>query len=388
MAALSISLMTAVGYFSEALPDSYFVSKEGLPRLSGMVKLIPSADEGEAAPASSSGAVCERATVSLFGIIPIKDAQIKRTEAPLLIPGGSPVGIKLLTEGVVVVSTQKVAGEGNPAEEAGIEAGDCIVSANGERLTSSNRLAEIIMNSHGESIAMTVRRDGAEFKASLTPKFSDSEGTFKAGLWIKDSSAGVGTMTFIDPETGAFGALGHPISDSETKKILPLGSGEIVDVTITGCDRGSAGSPGELYGTFLSGLAAGNIAKNCEQGIFGTLNYAAGRGRAIPIAFKTEVETGPASILTTIEGSEPQEYGVVIEKISLSEDSDTKNLVLRVTDQRLLSATGGIVQGMSGSPIIQNGKLVGAVTHVFVSDPTMGYGIFIENMLKAGGELR
>lgn len=387
LAALSLAIMSMVGYYSHTLPDSFYVSGEGLPSMGLVLKMTEYVSE-EATPASSTEAATEQATISIFGVIPIKEAEIKRTEAPVLIPGGSPIGIKLLTDGVVVVSTQDAAGGYSPASEAGIKAGDCILSANGEILSSSNRLAEIIMNSHGEEINMTVRRDGVEFNACVKPRFSDAEGTYKAGLWIKDSSAGVGTMTFIDPETGAFGALGHPISDSETQKILPLGSGEIVDVTITGCDKGAIGCPGELFGTFLSGLAAGNIRRNCEQGIFGTLNYIGGHFEAIPIAFKTEVEAGPATILTTIEGSTPREYDIVIEKLSLSESAVTKNLVIRVTDPELLDTTGGIVQGMSGSPILQNGKIVGAITHVFVSDPTMGYGIFIENMLEASGELR
>lgn len=386
-AALSLMIMSAVGYFSETLPDSYYVSGEDMPNIGVFFSLTPAITD-EIAPASSAETVTEQATVKLFGIFPIKDTELKRTDAPILIPGGSPIGIKLLTDGVVVVSTQDVGGGKSPAEEAGISAGDCIVSANGEKLSSSNRLAEIIMNSHGEEIVMTVRRSGKEFTTCVTPKFSDAEGTYKAGLWIKDSSAGVGTMTYIDPETGCFGALGHPISDSETQKILPLGSGEIVDVTITGCDKGAEGCPGELFGTFLSGLAAGNIQRNCEQGIFGTLNYIGAHVEPLPIAFKTEVETGPATIRTTVEGSTAKEYDIIIEKLSLSSSADTKNMVIRVTDPELLGMTGGIVQGMSGSPIIQNGKIVGAITHVFVSDPTMGYGIFIENMLEASGQLR
>lgn len=388
LAALSLAVMSMVGYYGEVLPDSYYVSGEGFPSMGNMLQMTEVIGSVEAAPASSTGAATEQATITLFGLIPIKEAEIKRTEAPVLIPGGSPIGIKLLTDGVVVVSTQQVAGGCDPAGDAGILAGDCILSANGEILSSSNRLAEIIMNSHGEDINMRVRRDGIEFDACVKPRFSEVEGTYKAGLWIKDSSAGVGTLTYIDPETGDFGALGHPISDADTQKILPLGSGEIVDVTITGCDKGTTGCPGELFGTFLSGLAAGNIRRNCEQGIFGTLNYIGGHSEALPIAFKTEIETGPATILTTVEGSTPREYEVVIDKISLSDGAATKNLVIRVTDPELLSLTGGIVQGMSGSPILQGGKIVGAVTHVFVSDPTMGYGIFIENMLEASGELR
>lgn len=384
---LSIAIMSMVGFFGQSLPDRYYVSGPTLPELGLFLEMTEPDTGDEAAPASSAEAVAQTAVVKLFGVIPVKDAQIKRTEAPVLVPGGSPIGIKLLTDGIIVVSTQEVSGGSSPAEEAGIEAGDCILSANGEALDSSNRLAEIITASGGNAVELRVRRDGREFDACVTPRYSDAEGSYKAGLWIKDSSAGVGTMTYIDPQTGCFGALGHPISDGETHKILPLGSGEIVDVTITGCDRGSAGCPGELFGTFLSGLAAGNILRNCEQGIFGTLNYTGLWHEAIPIAFKTEVETGKASILTTVDGSTPKEYDVVIEKISLSDDAITKNLVIRVTDPELLNATGGIVQGMSGSPILQNGKLVGAITHVFVSDPTMGYGIFIENMLEACGQL-
>ena len=372
-AALGIVIMGSVGYFSNALPDSFFVSGDNITRFGGIFTLEISDDD---LPAASFSGDESRGTVKLFGLIPIKEAGIKKTEAPLLIPGGSPIGIKLLTDGVVVVSIN----DGGPADGAGISSGDCILSANGEILNSSNRLAEIISSSHGEKIDLKIRREGKEFQTCVTPEFSEKEGAFKAGLWIKDSSAGVGTLTFIDPKTHKFGALGHPVSDGSTGKILPLGSGEIVDVTITGCDSGSPGCPGELFGTFLSGLAAGNIEKNCEQGIFGKLNYVGGSAKAIPIAFCTEVEPGPATILTTVEGSSPKEYDVVIEKVSLGAQ-DTKNMIIRVTDPELLKVTGGIVQGMSGSPIIQGGKLVGAVTHVFVSDPERGYGIFIENML-------
>ena len=385
-AAFCLIIFSTVGYFGETLPDSFYVSGDGFPSVGHILSVVPEVSDG-VRQVDAAVTDAETATVTLFGLIPIKQTTIKHTDAPLLVPGGMPVGIKLLTDGVVVVSTQSVTGGVNPAEEAGIKAGDVILSACGETLSSSNRFAEIIRASGGSEISLTVRRDGREFNTSLTPAFSDAEGTYKAGLWIKDSSAGVGTMTYTDPESGCFGALGHPISDSETKKILPLGSGEIVDVTVTGCDKGAPGRPGELFGTFLSGLAAGTILKNCEQGIFGRLNYVGTRAKAVPIAFKTEVETGEATILATVDGSTPREYDAVIEKISLGDSSPTKNLVIRVTDPELLRQTGGIVQGMSGSPILQNGKLVGAVTHVFVSDPTMGYGIFIENMLEASGEL-
>ncbi len=386
LAAFCALSLAAMGCLGAALPDVYYVSG-GAPLDLGGLFSVTVDSSAEAAPASTSEVSVEPVTVKFLGIFPVKKAQLNRTDAPSLIPGGSPIGIKLLTDGVVVVSVgEETKGKRSPAEQAGIRAGDTIISANGEKLTSSNRLAEIISDSHGETVSLVIRRGSKEHTVEISPQYSEAEGVYKAGIWIKDSSAGVGTMTFIDPETGVFGALGHPISDGETKKILPLGSGEIVDVTITGCDKGSPGCPGELIGTFLTGLAAGNIEKNCPKGIFGKINYTSPSRKPLPVAFKTEVKTGEASILTTVDGCVPKEYKVSIEKISLN-SGDTKNMVVRVTDPDLLEKTGGIVQGMSGSPIIQDGKIVGAITHVFVSDPRLGYGIFIENMLEEGNVL-
>ncbi|MCD7784676.1 MAG: SpoIVB peptidase [Oscillospiraceae bacterium] len=379
--AISLLLMGAVGYYGAVLPDTYYISEGGSATVDCLFDIT--IDATDAIVAASTGNIEETgAEIKLFGVIPVKSAKIVHADAKMLIPGGSPVGVKLLTDGVMVVKTAEVTEGISPAYEAGICAGDNIISANGEKLYSSARLSEIIENSDGETIVFEVMRNGRSFEASVTPVYSDKDGVYKAGLWIRDSTAGVGTLTFIDPETGIFGALGHPISDSDTLTTLPLGSGEIVDVVITGYDKGERGCPGELYGTFVSGLASGTIELNCEQGIFGTVTYPS-RQEAIPIAFKSEVKTGSATILTTIDGSTPQEFEVEIERVTLSSAAKSKNIVIKVTDPELLELTGGIVQGMSGSPIIQDGKLVGAVTHVFVSDPSRGYGIFIENMLDA-----
>ncbi|MCD8005474.1 MAG: SpoIVB peptidase [Oscillospiraceae bacterium] len=380
---ISLALMGVVGYYDAVLPDTYYVSEGGQAVVNCLFEIEISS--GSDVIAASAGGITTEETeaeLKLFGVIPVKSAKIVRTDAKMLIPGGSPVGVKLLTDGVMVVKTAEVTEGISPAYEAGIRAGDNIISANGEKLNSSARLSEIIENSQGEEITLTVMRNGKTFTAAVTPVYSEIDGVYKAGLWIRDSTAGVGTLTFIDPETGIFGALGHPISDSDTLTTLPLGSGEIVDVVITGYDRGERGCPGELYGTFVSGLASGTIELNCEQGIFGAMTYPS-RQEAIPIAYKAEVRTGPATILTTIDGSTPQEFEIEIERVTLSSSSKSKNIIIKVTDPELLELTGGIVQGMSGSPIIQDGKLVGAVTHVFVSDPTRGYGIFIENMLDA-----
>lgn len=382
---LSLALMGIVSYYSETLPNEFLVTGSSAPRLMCLFDIEVTPNEAAVAASASESTEIE-AEVKLFGVIPIKDAKISRTEAPVLIPGGTPVGIKLLTNGVMVVRVQDVSQGICPAKDANLCEGDNIVSANGEKLTSSARLSDIIQSSKGEKIELEVQRDGRCFKTILEPIFSEREGTYKGGLWIRDSSAGVGTLTFIDPKSGCYGALGHPISDCDTLRTLPLGSGEIVDVTITGYERGERGCPGELFGTFVSGLASGSIVKNCEQGIFGIMTYSS-RNNAVPIAFKSEVKTGPAKIITTIQGSKPQEFDVEIEKVTLSSGAKTKNIVIRVTDKALLDSTGGIVQGMSGSPIIQEGKLVGAVTHVFVSDPTRGYGIFIENMLESAEEI-
>lgn len=379
------AIIGIVGYYDAVLPESYYLS-DGMSSSLMCFFDVELAAKADTVPAAAENNDEIEGELKLFGIIPIKDAKIKRADAPVLIPGGSPIGIKLLTDGVMVVRVQDVEEGVCPAVEAGICEGDNIVSANGTKLSSSSQLSEIIESSNGESISLEVLRDDRLFNTTLTPVLSPTEGTYKGGIWIRDSSAGVGTLTFIDPKTGCYGALGHPISDCDTLKTLPLGSGEIVDVTITGFEKGEKGCPGELFGTFVSGLASGSIIRNCDQGVFGIMTYSS-RNAAIPIAFKSEVTTGPAKILTTISGNQPQEYDVEIEKLTLSSNCKTKNIVIRVTDENLLAETGGIIQGMSGSPIIQNGRLVGAVTHVFVSDPTRGYGIFIENMLESADEL-
>ena len=375
---LSLALMLFVGYYGSVLPDSYYVSGEKTEFACGL--------NITARPASSNTAVLNETdvvTLKLYGLIPIKNAKITKADAPVLIPGGTPVGIKLLTDGIMVVSTCEVENGTDPAKNAGIVAGDNIIYANGEKVTSSQQFANIIMDSKGEKVQLVLLRNGKQVKTALTPLFSSAEGTYKAGLLIRDSSAGIGTLTFIDPETGTFGALGHPISDFDTSAPMPLGSGEIVDCTITGFEKGVVGAPGELLGRFVSSLAAGRISKNCDCGIFGRISYWQSYESGIPIAFKSEVKEGKAQIFTTINGNQPACYDIEIERVSHSTTLKTKNLVIKVTDPELLDKTGGILQGMSGSPIVQNGKLGGAVTHVFVNDPTMGYGIFIENMLDA-----
>lgn len=308
-----------------------------------------------------------------------------------VIPCGQPFGIKMLTEGIMVVRLSDINGKDNscPAKEAGIHVGDIIISVAGEKITSNEDLSKVISASEGEPVEVILKRNNSDNDGSsdekltikLTPEYCNNEKCYKTGMWVRDSSAGIGTITFYDSSTGAFGGLGHPICDSDTGELLPLSSGEICDVSITGYKKGSNGSPGELHGRFLSGSQLGTVSQNTNSGVFGLLDKSPSKNEELEIADNDEVKTGKAEILTTISGSEPQRFSINIEQVN-SDDPDLKNLVIRVTDKNLLEKTGGILQGMSGSPIIQNGKLVGAVTHVFVNNSSMGYGIFANTMFS------
>ena len=304
---------------------------------------------------------------------------------------GQPFGIKMLTEGIVVVRLSDINGEKDscPAKKAGIQVGDIIISVGGEIITSNEDLSKVISSSDGKTVEVVLKRNKSDDKSSsaekltlkLTPEYSTNDMCYKTGMWVRDSSAGIGTITFYDPSTGTFGGLGHPICDADTGELMPLSSGEICKVSITGCKKGSDGAPGELRGRFLSGDQIGTATQNSYSGIFGTLNEPPSKNEEIEIADYDDIKTGKAEILTTVSGSTPQRYSINIEQIN-KDDPESKNFVIRITDRDLINETGGILQGMSGSPIIQNGKLIGAVTHVFVNNSCMGYGIFAQTMIS------
>ena len=267
----------------------------------------------------------------------------------------------MFTDGVLIVGLSRISTENGfvcPALNCGIKEGDIICSINGKRVYTNEDVALSISNSGGLSLSMLIKRDGKESSISVTPVLSSDGSGYKIGVWVRDSSA---------------------VCDIDTGETLSLLSGEIVSASINKVKKGVSGRPGELCGSFSGTNAIGTISVNGETGVYGILKTEIG-GTAFPVAPKQEVYEGKAVILSTISGSKPKEYEINIEKISLSEKSLTKNMVIKITDSELLKSTGGIVQGMSGSPIIQDGKLVGAVTHVFVNDPTKGYGIFAENM--------
>lgn len=328
-------------------------------------------------------------TLSLFGVIPLKTVSVQAMPYEELIPCGEVVGIKIDTSGVLVLGVGEFESDTqivSPCKGI-IEVGDLIVACNGKNVESKEDFRSSIETCESAPINLTVSHKGHEREVTVTPSYCSSDKEYKIGLWIKDSTQGIGTVTFINPRSGFFGALGHGISDSQTHTLTPIKSGEIMEVAITHITKGEKGEPGELSGIidydFDSRL--GKIAANHPLGIYGKVDQQfidAQKHEAVPIAFQDEVHEGKASILVDLTGEGVKEYEVDIQKVSKYSSEPSKGMVIKIVDEDLLALTNGIVQGMSGSPILQDGRLIGAVTHVFIHDPTRGYGIFIESMIN------
>ena len=318
--------------------------------------------------------------VRLLNVIPIKTVDVRVLPKTALIPSGEAIGVKLFCDGVLVVGISDVKmGNGDfkePAKDAGILVGDRILEVDGKKVSGIDDFVEKINDTKGVS-ALLIARGEDSFIKNLAPVYSEESRDYKVGLWVRDSTAGIGTLTFYNPETRTFGALGHGICDSDTKELMSVRTGSISRCNIRNVIKGKKGIAGELTGEF-SGNDIGEITGNTSSGILGKANEIPDI-QPVFAASRFDVQKGDAEILCDVTGNGPQSYKIEITKISLK--SEEKNMVLKVTDERLITKTGGIVQGMSGSPILQNGKIVGAVTHVFVNDPQKGYGIFIENML-------
>ncbi|WP_040208174.1 SpoIVB peptidase [Neobacillus jeddahensis] len=329
-----------------------------------------------------------------FAGIPIKKVDVHVLKDFRVIPGGQSIGVKLNTVGVLVVGHHLINtdnGKKSPGEIAGIKIGDIITEINGNKIEKMTDVAPFVQNAgqDGKSLDMVISRESGKFTTKLTPLKDKGEKTYKLGLYIRDSAAGIGTMTFVHPQSKKYGALGHVISDMDTKKPIVVEDGQIVRSTVTSIEKGSNGDPGEKLARFSSDREiVGNIQKNSPFGIFGELNKDLKNGvldKPLPIALSHQVKEGPAKILTVVNDDRVEEFDIEIVSTIPQKFPATKGMVIKVTDPRLLEKTGGIVQGMSGSPIIQNGKLIGAVTHVFVNDPTSGYGVHIEWMLNEAG---
>ncbi len=325
--------------------------------------------------------------LKLFGVIPLKDVDVNVIKDVRLKPAGIPIGIYVKTAGVLVVGVGEFEGEDGKTYEPAkyiLQPGDYILEMNEEEITEKKQLMEKISHSEGQEIIFKIRREEEVFQVRAKPELNQN-GEYKMGIWIRDNAQGVGTMTYMD-ENGNFGALGHGINDVDTSTLMELASGTLYHTEIIGITRGKNGSPGELTGfiEYDDNNIMGTVTENTPKGIFGVCMQEimdANESEYMSIGLKYEIEEGPAQIICSL-GDEINTYDVEIVDIHLENDNINRGIVLEITDSELLATTGGIVQGMSGSPILQDGKLIGAVTHVLVNDPTRGYGIFIENMLE------
>ena len=370
-----------------SLPDALtltsgqkFVVQTGLPMLAasdgGAVSVLASQDERVTISAEAGGQTS--VTFSLLGLIPVHETRVNVVEERTLIPGGQAVGVALKTRGVLVVS--------DAAKGRALRAGDVILSADGKNVESTKALSEQVGTAQTDTVRLEVLRGGQTITVDAQAEPDPSDGRRKLGVWVRDSTAGVGTLTYIDPANQAYGALGHAIVDADTGRLLAAREGAILHASIVGVTKGQSGKAGELKGNFLkAGEQIGSLMESCEYGIYGVLDdmpenllYPQG----LRAGARSAVHTGTASIIATVDADGPQEYGVEIVRCFTQSEPSQKGMILRVTDERLLEKTGGIVQGMSGSPILQDGRIIGAVTHVYLSDATQGYGMYIEWMLE------
>ncbi len=378
----STLLIGATVYLDYVLPDEYQITTDGTLTLGEQINIVLNGISADTFAETRTVGASYQGVARYMGLLDIKPVEVKVVSKRMVVPCGTPFGIKMFTDGVLVVGLGDIEVNGeilSPAKDAGLKLSDIIIKVDGKEVMSNSDVARIISKSEGKPIPFEIIRRGAH--QTVYVKGVKTEEGYKAGIWVRDSSAGIGTTTFYVPEDGSFGGLGHPISDVDTGEIMPLSSGEVVEVTINSVKRGSKGNPGELLGAFFSNHIKGKLLLNNETGVYGILNEPPCSHEPVEVAMRGEVVPGKATILATVMGNEPSSYEVVIESVNHTGVSPTRNMVIRITDPTLLNQTGGIVQGMSGSPILQNGKLVGAVTHVFVNDPTRGYGIFAENML-------
>ena len=327
--------------------------------------------------------------LNLFGTIPVKEIDVNVIPKTKVVPMGNLIGAKLYTSGVLVVGMSEIQGDDQqkhkPYEGSGIEEGDMIVEMDSKKIANTDELVETVNSSKGKAIQIKYVRNDETITTSIQPiKSEDNE--YKLGLWVRDAAAGVGTLTFYEPSTGKFAALGHGIVDVDTGDIINIANGELVTSNLVAIKKGEKGTPGEIKGSIDSGVTIGNISKNTNFGVFGLVsnknNLNLNGAKEYEVALRSEIQTGEAEIICELENGKKEQYKIEISKIYTSNNYDNKSMMIKITDERLLQKTGGIVQGMSGSPIIQNGKFVGAITNVLVSDPTTGYAIFGDLMVK------
>lgn len=362
-------------------------------RISANQEIVSAASSG-----SSNFQMSEKLDVAykLFGIFPLKSGEVQVMSPMKLIPGGQSIGVTLQTKGVMVVGQAPVVDKNGknffPAKEAGIQVGDILLKIENQEVKTDQEVSNAIDSAGKQkgTVTVTFKHQDQVIEKVVQPIFCGETGRYRMGLFVRDEAAGVGTLSFLDPVSKLYGALGHVITDADTNQKIEVYNGKIIASTIYAIEKGKRGHPGEKIGSFVPNSAfSGTIEKNTMTGIFGKMNGQLENPyfkEAIPVGWESEVKVGPAKIYTVIQGEKIEEFDVNIDRV-MHNRTDSKNMIVRVTDPRLLEVTGGIIQGMSGSPIVQDGKLIGAVTHVFVNDSQRGYGVFIQNMLNDSSQL-
>lgn len=323
-------------------------------------------------------------SLNLFNLFSVKDIDVNVVSKTTVIPMGNAIGMKLYTDGVLVVGMSEIEGK-KPYENSGIKEGDRIVQIGNYQISNTDQLIEAVNNYKENKVSVKYIREEKTITTSITPAKTQSN-QYKIGLWVRDVAAGVGTLTFYEPSSEMFGTLGHGILDVDTSGLIKIANGELVTTNILSITKGKKGEPGEIRGSIDSGYTIGNITKNTSFGVFGKLNKSPHiniqKNNEMEVALRDEIKTEDAQIICELENGKREYYNIKIQKVFTTNNKDNKSMLIKVTDERLIEKTGGIIQGMSGAPIIQNGKFVGAVTHVLVNDPTMGYGVFADIMLK------
>ena len=400
IASLTVGI-AGVGFVSISIPDKIYIMQDSEYRFtkfgifSSLFSLTSVAD--------SSGTLAKDGTVSATRSsysanvsmlnVPIKKVNVNVIQNCALIPCGTPVGVKMYADGLEILRSESfVNTEGksvSPCDSIPFKKGDVITEVNGNRVKTINQFSKEISRNKDNVATLKIQNSKKTYTATVVPQKEKGKNQYRVGLVVRDSIAGIGTLTYCNPSDGTFGALGHGIEDSDTDIIFPLSSGSVEEASILSVSAGKKGVPGQMHGMFTGANSLGKILSNSSNGIFGKMGTPPIAAQSpTPVASMSEVKKGKAHILCTVSSEGVQKFDIEIEKIMLINANTSKGMVIKITDSRLLSLTGGIVQGMSGSPIIQNGKIVGAVTHVFVNDPTRGYGIFIENMLSEAEKIK
>ena len=374
-------------YLDRKIPDEIQVSRGSGEQAEDVTEVLsaPLVTFEDAVTVSQDGGYI--LPCKLLGYIPFKEVKVPPVDDQEVYVSGSTIGIYMETDGVLVIDTGEIQDQNGEIKEPAkniVRQGDYIVSFNGQKISTKRELISDIAELDGNAVTLEVSREGESIPVSVTP-VKDTKGDYKLGIWVRDDTQGIGTLTYVD-QNGNYGALGHGISDIDTAQLLNIRKGALYKAQIIAINKGTKGNPGELAGfiRYDDRNILGTIEVNSKNGIYGQFTQTAESGitlKKMPIAHKQEVKTGSAAILCSVDG-QVKEYDAEIKRIDLNHEDTNKSFVIQITDEELLEATGGIVQGLSGSPVLQDGKVIGAVTHVFVQDSTSGYGIFIENMLR------